>query len=93
MFWLPFLFGLVPILGISLLLLVRTRDAPWRLLTGSIFIIILGIFYALSFIEIGATFSNIINEQVGHALLVLISIIGGSMISTAMSEIRKGNGS
>ena len=87
-FWFPFLFGFFPIVGLAVLLNVKTRTKPWKLLFGALLIVLFGSGYALSFVEIGLQYGKIINEQIGNSLLISVSIIGGALISLALSEIR-----
>lgn len=87
-FWFPFLFGFVPVVGFAVILSLRTRTKPWRLLFGSLLIVFFGSTYALSFIEIGKKYGTTVNEHVGNSLLIFVSIIGGALFSLALSEIR-----
>ncbi|WP_322406229.1 hypothetical protein U0358_10605 [Idiomarina sp. PL1-037] len=87
-FWFPFLFGFAPVIGLALFLNIGTSKKPWKLLFGSLLIVLLGSSYALSFVELGQRYGQVINEQVGSSLLIFVSIIGGALISLALSEIR-----
>ena len=87
-FWFPFLFGFIPIVGLAVILNMRTRMKPWRLLFGSLLLVLFGSAYAQSFVEIGKQYGTVVSEQVGNSLLIFVSIVGGALFSLALSEIR-----
>ena len=85
MLWSIFLIWFFSGLGIAYMLI---RQGSWILFFGSICLTAYGGLAALESIRQGSNLNNPSFEYAGHALLLFFSVLGGGLVSTALSEIR-----
>lgn len=85
-FWSVFLIWFIVGIGCALILIKRSA---WVLFWGTIGLTIYGGLAAVESIREGGYLNNAEFEFAGQGLLLFYSVLGGALISIALSEIRK----
>lgn len=85
-FWSIFLCWLFAGIGCAWILI---RKSSWTLFWGSIGLTLYGGLSAIESIRQGGILNNPQFRYAGHGLLLFFSVLGGALLSTALSEIRK----
>lgn len=65
------------------------KIGPWSLLFWGIVLTLFGCLPSIGLIMDGKTFHDGYMEMVGQSLLVFFSVLGGAIVSSAWSELRR----
>ena len=85
-FWLIFLAWFLPGVGLALVLIYSSK---WKLFFGGLALTLYGGLAAISTIADGRSLNFTEFEYAGHGLLLFYSVLGGSLLSSAINEIRE----
>ena len=86
----------VVIFSIWLLVLIGfalkiSRKSAWQIFFQTIILTIIGAYSAINMAIDGDIFNNYALKYTGQMLMVFVSVIGGSLMSLAFTELRKNN--